>query len=105
MKAKINAWFRTAMVLLGESIKLRAMYGSPFLRQQIKTSIYERVPAAKPGLFYFGFPRGAGWIASGMQGEVRRISAVCSRRVVPAERACRRPARNCSADCGIGALR
>jgi len=25
MKAKINAWFRTAMVLLGESIKLRAM--------------------------------------------------------------------------------
>ena len=25
MKAKINAWFRTAMVLLGESLKLRAM--------------------------------------------------------------------------------
>ena len=30
----------------------------PFFETTIKTSIYERVPALRPGLFYFGFPRG-----------------------------------------------
>ena len=30
----------------------------PFFETTIKTSIYERVPALQPGLFYFGFPRG-----------------------------------------------
>ena len=32
MKARINEWFRTALIMLGESIKLREMLNLPFGR-------------------------------------------------------------------------
>ena len=35
MKAKINEWVRTALIMLGESIKLSEMYFSPLFRKRI----------------------------------------------------------------------
>ena len=58
MKARINEWLRTALIMLGESIKLREMEYLPFIfGKELKLRYTKAARLSKSGRFSFRTPR------------------------------------------------